>query len=37
MKHLIGKNGMRQVGGASAYSGGADSGGRISKLSKLCM
>lgn len=37
MKHMIGPHGMRRVGGASAYSGGADSGGRISKLSKLCM
>jgi len=37
MKHMIGMNGIRRVGGASAYSGGADSGGRISKLSKLCM
>jgi len=37
IKHLIGKNGMRKVGGMSAYSGGADSGGRMSKLSKLCM
>nr|WPF46708.1 MAG: putative major capsid protein [Lake Baikal virophage 10] len=36
IKHLIGKNGMRRVGG-TAYSGGADSGGRMSKLSKLCM
>jgi hypothetical protein len=35
MKNLIGKNGMRRVGGA--FSGGADSGGRMSKLSKLCM
>jgi hypothetical protein len=35
VKHLIGKNGMRKVGGA--FSGGADSGGRMSKLSKLCM
>lgn len=38
MKHMIGKDGMRKVGGMSAYSGGADSGGmRMSKLSKLCM
>lgn len=37
MKHMIGKDGMRRVGG-TAYSGGADSGGmRMSKLSKLCM
>jgi hypothetical protein len=36
MKHMIGVNGIRRVGG-TAYSGGADSGGRISKLSKLCM
>jgi hypothetical protein len=35
MKHLIGIKGMRH--GGTAYSGGADSGGRISKLSKLCM
>jgi len=40
MKHMIGVNGMRRVGGAS--SGGASSGGiaysgGVSKLSKLCM
>jgi hypothetical protein len=36
-KHLIGKEGMRKIGGMSSYSGGAESGGRMSKLSKLCM
>jgi hypothetical protein len=40
MKHLIGKDGMRRMGGAT--SGGATSGGTaysggVSKLSKLCM
>jgi hypothetical protein len=35
MKHMIGKSSMRRVGGA--FSGGAESGGRVSKLSKLCM
>lgn len=40
MKHMLGKEGIRRVGGQSSYSGGmsADSGGmRMSKLSKLCM